>query len=237
MMVNSKKTKALSIGFSRKNSLALFYNDEPIEYVENSKILGVYFDSKLNFAKHVEYLRKCISWKIGLLHRLRNYLPKIVKIRIYDALINSQLYYCHLIWGNSTCKLNLRSLHVLQKSCLRAIYNTPYLSHTATLFLESKITQIPDMFLCKLLSTLHKQDTKFFTLFDLKINVSNFQLRCINLYTIPNSRLKKIDESLSVIIPKVLNYFHANIIVIFFIGHSHLKRIVDDHLASIRCCF
>ena len=42
-----------------------------MNYVDEFKLLGIYIDKHLTFEKHISYLVKRISPKIGILHRLK----------------------------------------------------------------------------------------------------------------------------------------------------------------------
>jgi len=231
MVINSKKTKAIPFGFSDFPSLPLLYDGEAIEYVDSAKVLGVIFDSKLTFAQHVASLRRKISWRAGMIHRLRYYLPKLVKLRLYHALVQSQLAYCSLAWCNSS-RSHIQQLFTLEKRCIRTIYNAPYLAHTDALFIESRIPKLSQLFIHRLLLELHKQNPRFMTLFQLESN-TNLRTRQSNFYKVPATRLQMTDKSLNVIIPRILNHFHSKDIVIFQLPRNKLKVLMQTHINEI----
>src|SRR5690606_30986473 len=105
MAVNSKKTHLLLFNLastSRTDKPILTYNGSQLTYVCSSKILGVTFDQKLNFQEHIVQLRKTLAWKISILHRTRNVIPKAIKIKLYYAHIQSHLYYCNIVLGTAS---------------------------------------------------------------------------------------------------------------------------------------
>src|SRR5690606_36046075 len=105
MAVNAGKTHLMLFTLanipSADNPL-IMYNGTPLKYVSTTKILGVYFDQKLNFNEHIAYLKKTLAWKISILHRTRHHLPAAIKLRLYYAHIQSHLYYCNLVWGTAS---------------------------------------------------------------------------------------------------------------------------------------
>ena len=71
------------------------------EVISNStgeKILGVYFDNKLNFNTHVKKLCKKASQKLHALARVSNLMSIRQRKIIMNAFVHSQFSYCPLIW-------------------------------------------------------------------------------------------------------------------------------------------
>ena len=71
---------------------------ETISNSTEEKILGVYFDNKLNFNIHIRKLCKKASQKLHALARLSNLMSIRQRKTIMNAFINSQFSYCPLIW-------------------------------------------------------------------------------------------------------------------------------------------
>ena len=82
--------------------------------VEVHKFLGVSIDHKLKFNIHIDHISNRISKSTGILYRLSQYLPISCLLNIYYALINSNLMYCNVIWGD-TNDIHLHHLVMLQK--------------------------------------------------------------------------------------------------------------------------
>ena len=64
----------------------------------DEKILGVYFDNKLNFNTHLTKLCKKASQKLHALARVSNVMSINQRKMIMNAFIRSQFSYCPLIW-------------------------------------------------------------------------------------------------------------------------------------------
>ena len=60
--------------------------------------MGVTFDRKLSFTKHVEDLCKKANRKLHALARLSNFTDPVKLKLLMDAFINSQFNYCPLVW-------------------------------------------------------------------------------------------------------------------------------------------
>ena len=73
-------------------------NGKHIFNSENEKILGVYFDNKLNFEYHIGKLCKKASQKLHALARVSVFMSIRQKKLIMNAFITSQFGYCPLIW-------------------------------------------------------------------------------------------------------------------------------------------
>ena len=85
--------------FSERGSNSyLNINGKYIFNSENEKILGVYFDNKLNFDYHIDKLCKKVSQKLYALAGVSVFMSCRQKKQIMNAFITSQFGYCPLIW-------------------------------------------------------------------------------------------------------------------------------------------
>ena len=70
------------------------------------KYLGVIRQDNLHWTMHLVNLKKKLSHSIGLLFKIRHYVPKHLFQTIYYSLFNSHLIYACEIWGqNQTSQL------------------------------------------------------------------------------------------------------------------------------------
>ena len=69
-----------------------------IKRVTHLKFLGVIYDEKLTFAKHIAMLTNKLSRSSSLIYQLRDYLPINILKNIYYAHIYPHLNYCNPIW-------------------------------------------------------------------------------------------------------------------------------------------
>ena len=106
--------------------------------------LGVDFDCHLKFNFHIKNISNKISKSVGIIYRLRDFLPKQSLFNLYFSFVYPYLIYCNLVWGGTyACHLN--PLIVLQKKLIRIITYQPFLAHTNHLFFQYNILKVPDI--------------------------------------------------------------------------------------------
>ena len=103
MSFNPDPTKpAEEIVFSHKKRPnlhpPLFFNGIEVKRVKEHKHLGLIFDPKLNFAAHFKEKMSKARKGIGLIKRLRSYLPTNVLDQIYKMHVRPHLDYCDFIY-------------------------------------------------------------------------------------------------------------------------------------------
>ena len=76
-------------------------------------------DHKLSFHEHVDKLCGKLSKRIGLLRKIRTYLPLEERKLYYNALIKPVMMYGSLIW--SSCAKDLLRVFKLQKRAVRVV--------------------------------------------------------------------------------------------------------------------
>ena len=118
LTINPSKTYALVISPFTKldtHTLNLFYNHHRIDVVRTVKYFGIILDNQLLFKQHIKMLESKLSRYVGILFKLRSYLPKYILSKIYCAFIHSYLNYGLIIWG-ATPASNLSKLcRILQE--------------------------------------------------------------------------------------------------------------------------
>ena len=92
-----------------------------LECMEFIKYLGILIDSHLTWKHHIDHIAIKISRTIGLISKLRHFVPKHTLINIYRSLVAPYLTYGLIVWGQA-CKSYLDKLLKLQKRALRFIY-------------------------------------------------------------------------------------------------------------------
>ena len=111
-----------------------------IEQVVHQKLLGVTIDQELTFKEHVDKLCKKLSQKIGLLKKLRTYLPIDERRLFYNALIKPVMMYGSIVWTYCSNE-DLKRVFRLQKRAARVILGAGTRSRTVENF--KKLNWIP----------------------------------------------------------------------------------------------
>ena len=103
----------------------------------NFNFLGVIIDEHLNWNDHINKVATTISRCVGILCRLKHYLPLYTLRTLYTSLILPHLTYGILIWGS-----NISRLFKLQKRAVRTITNSSYNAHTEPIFKSLNLLKI-----------------------------------------------------------------------------------------------
>ena len=92
----------------------------------------------MSWKHHIDHIVIKISRTIGLISKLRHFVPKHTLINIYRSLIAPYLSYGLIVWGQA-CKSYLDKLLKLQKRVLRFIYFSDHNQHAIPLFSDAGI--------------------------------------------------------------------------------------------------
>ena len=101
-----------------KKRITIKINNKAIIEKEYIKYLGVLIDSTLSWKHHVSNISKKISRSIGIMYKLRPFLPLKVLKNVYYSLVYSHIVYAIEVWG-STSKTEMNKILILQKKAMR----------------------------------------------------------------------------------------------------------------------
>ncbi len=191
--------------------LTVHVEGEALECVQNYKYLGIFLDSGLTFSEHIEYTKKKINKRLGVLKLSRKFMTASQCTTLYKALVLPLLYYGDIVFMESSL-INLESLQILQNRACRIILKRPRLSPTRQMHHELK------------LMTLHKRRVYHLNLFTfesllgllpeyvtnkIKVKITDHNIATrgtenMELET-PRCRLQKTNGAYSVKCPKYYN--------------------------------
>ena len=235
LSLNKDKTKCMI--FRNYNKIVLppklVIKNQIIEQVNNFNFLGIILDSNLNWKAHTESIGKKISKTIGIMNRLKHYLPMYTLKTIYNSLINSRLNYGILCWG-----LKQNGLVQLQKKAVRVIVNANYNAHADPIFKRLNILKVDDIAVSKLYKFYYRYTKKtlphyFLNSSYLILPTHTHETRTSD-YILPRIRLKNTEFNVRYQLPLLLNENETSIIdkvnTLSEYGFSfHVKR----HLISL----
>ena len=127
-------------------SIEITIDSHPLKKLDSVNFLGVYIDKHLKWNTHVDHVISKVSKCIGILFKLRDYLPLSALLMLYNSLIVPHLTYCITVWGNCS-QTKLDSLIKLQKKAIRICTGSHYLAHSAPLFKKVKTLNFQDLLL------------------------------------------------------------------------------------------
>ena len=117
------------------NVLSKSVNLECKDYV---KYLGVLIDCSLSWKFHIEHIVVKISRLVGIIAKLRHFVPRNTLLRIYQSLILPCISYGLAAWGLAS-KSYLTKILVPQKRALRFIFFAERCEHAVPLFIHADI--------------------------------------------------------------------------------------------------
>ena len=113
-----------------------------ISSTNNTKFLGLWLDSHLNWSLHLSKLFTKLKQNKALLRLGKNFLSEMARKLVYYSHINSHIQYGLLLWGNNINNEQLNKLQKIQTECLQLIVP---LNKTGNLNTELGILTIKDM--------------------------------------------------------------------------------------------
>ena len=105
------------------------------------KYLGVLIDKNLSEKYYIDSIVTKISKNIGLIAKLRHFVPRPILWNIYKSLIHPYLTYGLAAWGKA-CTTYLNKILILQKRALRLLYFADWHDPAIPLFLEANVLPI-----------------------------------------------------------------------------------------------
>ena len=114
MKLNTNKCHLL---LNSQEPITLKIGDLHINNSLSEKLLGITFDYKLKFNKHIEDICQKASQKINALARLAPYMGTTKKRIIMNTFFKSQFNYCPLVWMCCNRSLN-NKINRLHERCL-----------------------------------------------------------------------------------------------------------------------
>ena len=131
---NKKITRHLNFRISRQK----------IVPVDSVKYLGFTLQSDLNWKTYLTSLEKKLSRSIGLLSKIRHYVPKSPLKTIYYLIFNSHLIYGCEVWGQNQNNVPVQRLQKLQEEAVYLINFETSLNVVGQPLKDSNILKLTD---------------------------------------------------------------------------------------------
>ena len=199
LSINVDKTNFMIMGtpqktFKFKNDISVLLDGRCLSRVNKTKFLGIIIDENLSFKYHVEAISNTISRNIGILNKLKYFVPKRILKCIYCSIISPFLSYGILAWGN-THTIYLKRLLKLQKRAVRNITLSDFRDHSAPLFKDLKFLRVTDIYLLNLGIFMYKHSMGilpkiFLSYFTKRHDYHNYMTRNIDDYQLIKNNTK-----------------------------------------------
>ena len=123
LSLNPNKTETIFLHLpSPKRPLTvppfIMVSDHNILYSDNTKYLGVYFDSSLSFHRHISNILFSINFHLHYFSRIRNSISLSVYITLASSFILPLFDYCHILIF-SLPDYQIKKLQILQNALVR----------------------------------------------------------------------------------------------------------------------
>ena len=126
---NKYKTEYIIIGSRRISKLVtdpkIELGESDIKRVHKSKTLGIIIDEHLLWNHQIQNTVTKASKGIGMMRRIKQFVPKSTLVKIYNAIVLSHFDYCSLVWDNC-CDYLKNRLQKLQNRAARIITGKTY---------------------------------------------------------------------------------------------------------------
>ena len=99
LTLNVKKSKFMLFYMPDIQISNLHINNIKLECLDSFNFLGITIDKHLTWREHIHLIANKISRIVGVINRLKNYIPQNVLLTIYNTLIIPHLNYGILTWG------------------------------------------------------------------------------------------------------------------------------------------
>ena len=147
LSLNAKKTNLMYLGTSHQtrniddSKNCIYLDGVKLDRVHEAKFLGLLIDENITWKKQISSVCKTCSRNIGVMNKVKHFLPKQAMYHLYCSMVLCYLNYGILLWGNS-CKEYLSKVLRLQKRALRIVSNSSYLSASKPLFDKYKTLDV-----------------------------------------------------------------------------------------------
>ena len=124
LSLNIKKTKFMLFHTKQRakhiGDFSIRINHEKIDRVEKIRFLGLTLQENISWDEHCNLVTNKISSVVGILYKIRIFLPIKTLLQIYNSLILPHLYYGILAWGGAP-RTTLTKIETIQKRAMRVI--------------------------------------------------------------------------------------------------------------------
>jgi len=239
LSVNASKTNFMILGTYHKTNCIngdeknIILDNTNLERVKQTKFLGIHIDENLTWRSHIDNVAKSISRGIGILYKLKYFVPEKILFSLYCTLILPHINYCVLVWGNAAKKY-LEKIYKLQKKALRIVSDSNYRSHSAPLFKRYNQLNVYDIYKLDRIIFMYKHfhnqlPVAFNTFFTKHVHV--YQTRNTDNYILPKTKTKFALKSVRNTGPNQWNTLSEEL------KHAKSTNIIKSHIKSetIQC--
>ena len=187
-------------------------NNQSIERVSEFNFLGLTIDEHLNWNAHIQKISNKIAKLIGIIDRLKRYLPLSILRTLYNALVLPHFQFSILNWGFKANKI-VR----LQKRAIRVITNSKYNAHVEPLLKKLNLLKISDIFRNSFLKLYYKYKSENLSHYVMHMlstepNVHRYNTRSNTILNHPITNLFGSEKCVRYHLPRLIEETDINIL-------------------------
>ena len=209
MKLNQKKTKQIIFNFNRGKQFTtkVELKEEPLEIVNEVKLLGVIISDDLKWHKNTNYLTKKANKKMRMLHIAAKFTKNSDHLKhIYKTFIRSNLEFSSTVWHSSLSVADKQDLERVQKAAVKVILGKNYQNYKKALG-ELKLESLDERREAMAMKFVKKSldNSNFSKLFPLREIKHGMRVRKSEKYTVKSSKTKRHSDSAVPYLQKLLN--------------------------------
>ena len=204
LSLNVGKSKLLVFNNKKKIKIEITLNNQSLKEVDNAKYLGILIDNKLNWLPQINAVKLKVSKGLGLLAKIRHYVPSETARSLYFSFVNAHTDYNLLNWGMASPS-NLQPIHTKINKSLRIITFKSHDHSSIPLYKELESLPLEQSFQLKNAKHMWKFHNNYLP----QSLLSNFKYNLRNQITKSYSRLDSLKRFSLFTAPSVWNNLPA----------------------------
>ena len=209
----------------------LVVGNQQINCSQHVQFLGITVDEYVSWKYHLDNVCTKVSRSVGIISKLRYFLPQQTLVTLYNAIVMPHLMYCNIAWGH-TFRTHIHKLQVLQKKVVRYITYSDYRSPSTPLFLQLQILPFDEMVSLNCVTLMFKYRSGQYTfltdVFVENSSIHHYHTRQRNLIHQPFARTQTTLKSFRIVCVKEWNKLPHDIIDSLTL--SRFKILCKKHL-------
>ena len=210
MILNKKKTKIMIFNFTQNYQFVtrLTLNNENLEIVKSTKLLGVIISDNLKWDENTIYLVKKAYKRMQLLRKVSKFtVSKDERKHIYVQYIRSILEQSCVVWHSSLTQENSEDLERVQKAAVRIILGKKYPENYEQALVRADLEPLKDrrVKLCKEFAKKCLQNERTEHIFKKNKTKHKMKTKKSNIYKINHANTKRFQNSAIIYMQNLLN--------------------------------
>ena len=209
MLINEKKTKSLIFNFTEKYqfSTRLLLNDEILEVLESTKLLGTIISNDLSWDLNTMNIIKKANARMELVRKVASFgAPEDDLKNIYFLFVRSLLEQSATVWHSSLTQENSDDLERVQKSAVRLILGQRYEGYKKSLIkLEMETLKDRRETLCLKFAQKCLKNPKTKNMFPENKKIHKMETRNPEKYIVQHANTERLRKSSIIYMQNLLN--------------------------------